>query len=93
MHGHAAGRWRGCGPSGAEPREIVQHRDLFDGAFGGRVTYESLGTIERADLVERIAAGHEVLCVVGTRVLAREIYDEVVASAVEREDSRGKARV
>ncbi len=74
----------GLWPFGAEPREIVQHRDLFDGAFGGRVTYESLGTIERADLVERIAAGHEVLCVVGTRVLAREIYDEVVASAVER---------
>ena len=76
----------GLWPFGAEPREIVQHRDLFDEAFGGRVAYESLGTIEQADLVERIAAGREVLCVVGTRGLARAIYDNVVARAVERGD-------
>lgn len=77
-----AGLW----PFGAEPREIVQRRDSFDEAFGGRVAYDALGTIEQADLVERIAAGHEVLCVVGTRGLARSIYDDAVAQAVERGD-------
>lgn len=76
----------GLWPFGAEPREIVQHRDLFDEAFGGRVAYESLGTIEQAGLVERIAAGREVLCVVGTRGLARAVYDDVVARAAERGD-------
>lgn len=76
----------GLWPFGAEPREIVQRRDSFDEAFGERVAYESLGTIEQADLVERIAAHHEVLCVVGTRGLARAVYDDVVARAAERGD-------
>ena len=76
----------GLWPFGAEPREIVQRRDSFDEAFGGRVAYESLGTIGQADLVERIAARHEVLCVVGTRGLARAVYDDVVARAAERGD-------
>ena len=76
----------GLWPFGAEPREIVQRRDSFDEAFSERVAYESLGTIEQADLVERIAAHHEVLCVVGTRGLARAVYDDVVARAAERGD-------
>ena len=76
----------GLWPFGAEPREIAQRRDSFDEAFGERVAYESLGTIEQADLVERIAAHHEVLCVVGTRGLARAVYDDVVARAAERGD-------
>lgn len=76
----------GLWPFGAEPREIVRRRDSFDEAFGGRVAYESLGTIGQADLVERIAARHEVLCVVGTRGLARSIYDDAVAQAVARGD-------
>ncbi|WP_172623321.1 CRISPR-associated helicase Cas3' [Arabiibacter massiliensis] len=76
----------GLWPFGAEPREIVQRRDSFDEAFGGRVAYESLGTIEEVNLVDCIVDCHEVLCVVGTRGLARTIYDDVVARAVERGD-------
>lgn len=75
-----AGLW----PFGAEPCEIVRRRDLFDEAFGGRVAYESLGAIDETDLAERIVDCHEVLCVVGTRALARTIYDDVVTRAVER---------
>ncbi len=74
----------GLWPFGAEPCEIVRRRDLFDEAFGGQVAYESLGAIEEADLAERIVDCHEVLCVVGTRALARTIYDDVVTRAVER---------
>lgn len=69
---------------GAEPREIVRRRDLFDEAFGGRVAYESLGAIEEADLAERIVDCHEVLCVVGTRALACAIYGDMVTRAAER---------
>nr|WP_260620465.1 CRISPR-associated helicase Cas3' [Gordonibacter massiliensis (ex Traore et al. 2017)] len=74
----------GLWPFGAKPREIVEHREAFDEAFGGRVSYEMLGTIEEADLVESLVERHEVLCVVGTRGGARTIYDDVVARAVER---------
>lgn len=76
----------GLWPFGAEPREIVQRRELFVEAFGGRVVYESLGEIEEADLVERVASRHQVLCVVGTRGLARTIYDDVIARATEQGD-------
>ena len=82
----------GLWPFGSEPREIVQHRDLFDDAFGGRVVYDSLGVIEEDGLVELLAGCHEVLCVVGTRNLARTIYDEVVRRAVDRGEVADSAR-
>lgn len=71
-------------PFGAQPREIVRSSVALAEAFGGRVAYESLGAIEQADLVERLASCHEVLCVVGTRKRARMIYDDVAAHAMER---------
>lgn len=74
----------GLWPFGAKPREIVVHRETFDEAFGNRVRYEMLATLDKSDLVERLVACHEVLCIVGTRGLARAIYDDVVARAVER---------
>lgn len=82
----------GLWPFGAEPCEIVQRRDLFDEAFGGRVVYESLGTIEEPDLVERVGSCHEALCVVGTRGLARMIYDDIVAQAVDEGEIVDPAR-
>lgn len=71
-------------PFGAQPREIVRSSEALAEAFGGRVAYESLGALEQADLVERLASCHEVLCVVGTRKRARMIYDDVAAHAMER---------
>lgn len=76
----------GLWPFGSEPREIVVHRKTFDEAFGNRVHYEMLGVIDESDLVERLVSHHEVLCVVGTRRLARTIFDDVVARAVEQGD-------
>lgn len=76
----------GLWPFGAEPREIVACRETFDEAFGNRVRYEMLDTIDKNDLVEQLAARHEVLCVVGTRSLARTVFEDVVARAVDRGD-------
>lgn len=73
----------GLWPFDSQPREIIEHREAFEEAFGGRVSYEMMGEVEKCELVEQLSRCHQVLCVVGTKKAARALYDDVVARAVE----------
>lgn len=68
-------------PFGSQPREIIEHAESFPEVFGSRVAYEMLGTITGEELVDRVAADHQALCVVGTKRGARWIYDGIVKRA------------
>ena len=64
-------------PFGESPSEIVTNRAGFNRTFGKRTCFESLGTLEKGDLCERIASEKQVLCIVGNKTEAREIYREL----------------
>ena len=71
-------------PFGSQPREIISHGDEFPAAFGGRVSYEMLGTLDVGELVDQLAALPQALCVVGTKGGARRIYRDLVRQAQDR---------
>ena len=65
-------------PFGSKPREITVHKDSFAEAFGSRVVYETAGVLEKDQLVSQLSECDQVLCVVGTKAEACEIYRELV---------------
>lgn len=71
-------------PFGSRPKEIVRHDALFSEAFGARVAYEMLGTLDKDKLVEQIVHHDQVLCVVGTKAGASGLYHDVVRRAEEQ---------
>lgn len=71
-------------PFGSRPKEIVRHDALFSKAFGARVAYEMLGTLDKDKLVEQIVHHDQVLCVVGTKAGASGLYHDVVRRAEEQ---------
>lgn len=71
-------------PFGSKPKEIVKHDALFPEAFGARVAYEMLGTLDKDKLVEQISHHDQVLCVVGTKAGASGLYHDVVRRAEEQ---------
>lgn len=68
-------------PFGSKPREITVHKDSFVEAFGSRVVYETAGVLEKDQLISQLSEYHQVLCVVGTKAEACEIYRELVRQA------------
>ena len=71
-------------PFGSSPREIATHRELFDEAFMHRVQFEPFVQISRGGLAHELSTKHQVLCVVGTKKKARELYLDVVLAAKEQ---------
>lgn len=63
---------------GSSPQEIITHTELFDVAFGSRVTYEMLGDLDSDQLINFLVNQKQALCIVGTKDEARQIYDSVV---------------
>lgn len=66
-------RW----PFGSQPREIVTHRELFEGAFSARSRFVNDGTIYENQLVQSLSACKKALCIVDTKAKARRIFDDV----------------
>ena len=63
-------RW----PFGSQPREIVTHRGLFEGAFSARSRFVNDGTIYENQLVQSLSACKKALCIVDTKAKARRIF-------------------
>lgn len=69
-------------PFGSHPAEITKRTELFPEAFGSRVAYDMLGTIEQDELVSLLGDHDQALCVVDTKDGARTIYRDLVRQAV-----------
>lgn len=63
-------------PAPVKITELVQDVPLRYEQFK-RVRLEVLGRIEEADLTDRLAAHDQVLCIVNTRKMARELYNQL----------------
>lgn len=70
-------------PFGSKPREITAHKDSFAEAFGSRMAYETVGILEKDQLISQLSEYDQVLCVVGTKAEACEIYRGLVAQVDE----------
>ncbi|MDO4537006.1 MAG: CRISPR-associated helicase Cas3' [Coriobacteriales bacterium] len=68
-------------PFGSCPREISRNQDFFDEAFAHRVQFEAFCHVTQESLAEELNSKHQVLCVVGTKKKARELYSRVVNNA------------
>lgn len=69
------GQW----PGGSKPQELVS-QDCYDASvFANRRHFDVLGELELNDLVARIAAEPQVLCIVSSRKAAGRLYDELVS--------------
>ena len=71
-------------PFGSHPRELCRkHEKLFSDAFDNRVCYQVVGEVSEAELANRFAAEHQVLCIVGKKAEALSFYRDVVSYAQE----------
>lgn len=64
-------------PFSTEPYEIACHRDGFAEVFGSRTRFVNLGLIGIEDLAEELSSQHQVLCIVGKKKEAIDIYEQV----------------
>ena len=71
-------------PFGSRPREIANHRELFDEAFMRRVRFEPLTQVSSDALVRELSTKNQALCVVGTKKKARELYQGMTCMAKEQ---------
>lgn len=71
-------------PFGSHPHELCgPHQELFSIAFDGRVRYQVVGELPEAELADKLANEHQVLCVVGKKAEALNLYRDVVTCARE----------
>lgn len=71
-------------PFGSYPHELCgPHQELFSIAFDGRVRYQVVGELPEAELTDKLANEHQVLCVVGKKAEALNLYRDVVTCARE----------
>lgn len=73
-------RW----PFGSETREIATDREAFDEAFGGRVEYEQAGVIGVEGLASELLGHNQALCIVNSRLKAREVYGALKSEEQEK---------
>ena len=73
----------GLWPFGSRPREINRHGEAFVKTFASRVVFAPLEQVEPAALAHTLAGKHQVLCVIGTKPKARDLYTEMVQAAHE----------
>lgn len=72
-------------PFGSQPQEIATHTESFPEAFGSRVVYRNLGTLDGEELAHRLAKEQQALCIVGTKNGARWLYEQVTQQLDEGE--------
>ena len=65
-------------PFGSKPKEIIEDRDGFEEAFAARTIFDDLGALELDVLCKRLCEEEQVLCVVGKRSEALEIYKRLL---------------